>query len=140
MQWILVLLLSLAFSPLAQSFSLLNLSQPSISKFVESSTPSAFYPSSPQFARTTALQACRPNAKKDKAQRNKDNMRRFQLKRGFSRRKVLKKEQASEERLRESEFAAKCFVTRAGLRNDEFITASLGGKDPFSFLDTPPAE
>ena len=42
-------------------------------------------------ATSTALDACRVNAKKEKRKRNRENMRKFQQKRGTSRRKIMKK-------------------------------------------------
>lgn len=53
------------------------------------------------------------NAKKEKIKRNRENMRKFSSpgKRGTSRRKVLKKAQASEARQKENEFISKCFIT-----------------------------
>jgi len=48
----------------------------------------------------------------------------------------MKKEQATMERQREAEFAAKCFKHSKGLENDANIIACAGpnGKDPFSML------
>ena len=53
------------------------------------------------------------NAKKEKIKRNRENMRKFSTpgKRGMSRRKILKKAQASEARQKENEFITKCFIT-----------------------------
>ena len=61
----------------------------------------------------TSLFACRVNAKKEKRQRNRENMRKFSTpgKRGMSRRKILKKAQSSKARQEENEFIAKCFIT-----------------------------
>jgi hypothetical protein len=61
----------------------------------------------------TALFGCRVNAKKEKIKRNRENMRKFSTpgKRGMSRRKILKKAQASEARQKENEFITKCFIT-----------------------------
>jgi len=66
-------------------------------------------------ASPTALFGCRVNAKKEKIKRNRENMRKFSTpgKRGMSRRKVLKKAQASEARQKENEFISKCFITGA---------------------------
>ena len=60
---------------------------------------------------STELFSCRVNAKKEKIKRNRENMRKFSSpgKRGTSRRKVLKKAQASEARQKENEFISKCF-------------------------------
>ena len=62
---------------------------------------------------STSLYGCRVNAKKEKIKRNRENMRKFSSpgKRGTSRRKVLKKAQASEARQKENEFISKCFIT-----------------------------
>jgi len=72
-------------------------------------------------ASSTALFGCRVNAKKEKIKRNRENMRKFSTpgKRGMSRRKVLKKAQASEARQKENEFISKCFIT--GADTDEEI-------------------
>ena len=53
------------------------------------------------------------NAKKQKIKRNRENMRKFSTpgRRGTSRRKILKKAQASKARQEENEFIAKCFIT-----------------------------
>ena len=61
---------------------------------------------------STALEACRVNAKKEKIKRNRENMRKFQTggRRGTSRRKTLKKIQSSTARAEEAEFIAKCFI------------------------------
>merc|ERR1712071_140094 len=59
---------------------------------------------------TTSLDACRVNAKKEKRLRNRDNMRKFQ-KRGGSRKRIIKKQLASQERQIENEFIIKCFMT-----------------------------
>merc|ERR1719324_2050358 len=63
----------------------------------------------------TALFGCRLNAKKEKIKRNRENMRKFSSpgKRGTSRRKILKKAQASEQRQKEAEFINMCFITGA---------------------------
>jgi hypothetical protein len=65
-----------------------------------------------QLASTTELFACRVNAKKEKIKRNRENMRKFATpgKKGISRRKTLKKAQASKARQEENEFIAKCFI------------------------------
>ena len=62
---------------------------------------------------SSALFSCRTNAKKEKIKRNRDNMRKFKTggKRGISRRKLMKKGQASKARAEEAEFIAKCFIT-----------------------------
>uniref|UniRef100_A0A7S2A5Y1 BZIP domain-containing protein n=1 Tax=Trieres chinensis TaxID=1514140 RepID=A0A7S2A5Y1_TRICV len=60
---------------------------------------------------TTELEACRANAKKEKRQRNRENMRKFQRKRGTSRKKAMKKIQSNEARQKEAEFLAKCFTS-----------------------------
>ena len=59
------------------------------------------------------LFSCRTNAKKEKIKRNRENMRKFKTggRRGVSRRKLLKKGQASKARQEEAEFIAKCFTT-----------------------------
>ena len=64
-------------------------------------------------APSTALFASRTNAKKEKIKRNRDNMRKFKTggRRGLSRRKLLKKAQASKARQEEAEFIAQCFIT-----------------------------
>jgi len=64
---------------------------------------------------STSLFGCRVNAKKQKIKRNRENMRKFSSpgKRGTSRRKVLKKAQAGEQRQRENEFINQCFITGA---------------------------
>jgi len=61
---------------------------------------------------STALEACRVNAKKEKIKRNRENMRKFQTggRRGQSRRKTLKKIASSSARAEEAEFIAKCFI------------------------------
>jgi hypothetical protein len=53
------------------------------------------------------------NAKKEKIKRNRENMRKFSSpgRRGMSRRKILKKAQASKARQLENEFIAKCYLT-----------------------------
>ncbi|GMH53377.1 hypothetical protein TrLO_g165 [Triparma laevis f. longispina] len=58
---------------------------------------------------TTSLPASRVNAKKEKRQRNKDNMRKFQRKRGSSRRRLMKKVASNAQRQGEMEFVAKLF-------------------------------
>ena len=59
------------------------------------------------------LESCRRNAKKEKIKRNRENMRKFKTggRKGLSRRKLLKKAQASKARQTEAEFIAKCFIT-----------------------------
>lgn len=71
------------------------------------------FPSSATLSSSTCLFGCRVNAKKEKIKRNRENMRKFSSpgKRGTSRRKVLKKAQASEARQKENEFISKCFIT-----------------------------
>jgi hypothetical protein len=63
-------------------------------------------------ASSTSLDACRSNAKKEKIKRNRENMRKFRTggKKGLTKRKLLKKAQASKARQSESEFIAKCFI------------------------------
>jgi hypothetical protein len=53
------------------------------------------------------------NAKKEKIKRNRENMRKFSSpgRKGTTRRKTLKKIQASNARQVENEFIAKCFIT-----------------------------
>merc|ERR1719390_554672 len=78
------------------------------------STTEAFAPIAPApVAVSSSLFGCRVNAKKEKIKRNRENMRKFSSpgKRGTSRRKVLKKAQASEARQKENEFISKCFIT-----------------------------
>ena len=67
------------------------------------------------FGTTTALEACRVNAKKEKIKRNRENMRKFKTggRRGTSRRKLIKKTLSSKARQSENEFIAKCFITMA---------------------------
>mmetsp|Transcript_129370 Transcript_129370/g.182401 ORF Transcript_129370/g.182401 Transcript_129370/m.182401 type:complete len:104 (-) Transcript_129370:93-404(-) len=67
----------------------------------------------PAVATSTSLEACRVNAKKEKRQRNRENMRKFSTpgRRGMSRRKILKKSLAAKARQEENEFIAKCFTT-----------------------------
>jgi hypothetical protein len=62
---------------------------------------------------STFLFASRTNAKKEKIKRNRENMRKFSTpgRRGTSRRKILKRAQASKARQEENEFIAKCFIT-----------------------------
>lgn len=67
---------------------------------------------------STSLDSCRTNAKKEKRLRNRDNMRKFQ-RRGGSRKRVIKKELASQERQKENEFIAKCFVTTDPINIEE---------------------
>jgi len=59
---------------------------------------------------TTELQGCRVNAKKEKRQRNRENMRKFQ-RRGLSKRKTMKKAFSAQARQAENEFLAKCFTS-----------------------------
>jgi hypothetical protein len=63
-------------------------------------------------ATVTSLDACRMNAKKEKLKRNRENMRKFKKggRKGLSRRKLLKKAQASKARQEEAEFISKCFT------------------------------
>jgi len=63
---------------------------------------------------STELLACRVNAKKEKRQRNRDNMRKFQKKRGSSRRKLMKKLASNAATDRENEFVSKLFMTMPG--------------------------
>mmetsp|Transcript_36 Transcript_36/g.88 ORF Transcript_36/g.88 Transcript_36/m.88 type:complete len:108 (+) Transcript_36:123-446(+) len=76
-------------------------------------------PRSAVVASSTSLFGCRVNAKKEKIKRNRENMRKFSSpgKRGTSRRKILKKAQASDARQKENEFIMKCFIT--GSDSDE---------------------
>uniref|UniRef100_A0A7S1URQ5 Uncharacterized protein n=1 Tax=Grammatophora oceanica TaxID=210454 RepID=A0A7S1URQ5_9STRA len=70
---------------------------------------------------TTALEACRRNTKKEKAKRNQQNMRKFQVgtgRRGMTRRKLLKKQQASDMRALEQEYIMKAFTTMAAPNTD----------------------
>mmetsp|Transcript_14433 Transcript_14433/g.21207 ORF Transcript_14433/g.21207 Transcript_14433/m.21207 type:complete len:102 (-) Transcript_14433:136-441(-) len=60
---------------------------------------------------STELEACRVNAKKEKRQRNRENMRKFQKRGKTSRKKMMRKVASSEMRQLESEFIAKCFTT-----------------------------
>lgn len=67
----------------------------------------------PRFAKvSTALDACRVNAKKEKIKRNRENMRKFSSpgRKGTSRRKTLKKIQSGIARAEEAEFISKCFI------------------------------
>jgi hypothetical protein len=61
-------------------------------------------------SRGAPLFACRYNAKKEKRLRNRENMRKFQLKRGTSRRKLVKKQASVQEQQREMDFMAKVFA------------------------------
>ncbi|GMH70286.1 hypothetical protein TrVE_jg14202 [Triparma verrucosa] len=75
-------------------------------------TPSSSFVSSPVPLRShssTFLSASRVNAKKEKRLRNKDNMRKFQRKRGSSRRRLMKKVASNAARQGEMEFVAKLF-------------------------------
>mmetsp|Transcript_13234 Transcript_13234/g.29161 ORF Transcript_13234/g.29161 Transcript_13234/m.29161 type:complete len:119 (-) Transcript_13234:399-755(-) len=75
----------------------------------------AFSPLATSGARqSTELSACRINAKKEKRQRNRDNMRKFQKKRGSSRRKMMKKLASNAATDKENEFVGKLFMTMAG--------------------------
>ncbi|GFH50917.1 hypothetical protein CTEN210_07393 [Chaetoceros tenuissimus] len=47
---------------------------------------------------TTSLEACRTNAKKEKRQRNRENMRKFQKRGKISRKKMMRKVASSEAR------------------------------------------
>eukprot|EP00979_Chaetoceros_neogracilis_P008541 scaffold1904_cov280-Chaetoceros_neogracile.AAC.3 len=60
---------------------------------------------------TTSLEACRVNAKKEKRQRNRENMRKFQKRGKTSRKKMMRKVASSDMRQQENEFIAKCFTT-----------------------------
>jgi len=51
------------------------------------------------------------NAKKEKYQRNRENMRRFQRRGKMSRKKMIQKIASAEARQLENEFVSKCFVT-----------------------------
>lgn len=61
---------------------------------------------------STALEASRMSAKKEKLKRNRENMRKFKKggRKGLSRRKMLRKAQASKARQEEAEFINKCFT------------------------------
>lgn len=70
----------------------------------------------------TNLEACRTNAKKEKIQRNRENMRKFKTgggKKGLTRRKLLKKAQSSKARQDEAEFIAKCYITTPASVGDD---------------------
>ena len=89
---------------------------PSRPRFVRTSqgfSPASLFRPAAASATSTSLDACRVNAKKEKRQRNRENMRKFSTpgKRGMSRRKILKKSLASKARQEENEFIAKCFLT-----------------------------
>merc|ERR1719343_60031 len=74
--------------------------------------PVAFSPRTSIEKSITSLDACRVNAKKEKRKRNRENMRKFSTGgKGASRRKIMKKAQAANERVKENEFIAKCFIT-----------------------------
>ena len=77
--------------------------------------PRAFFVK-PALVPSTTLFACRTNAKKEKRQRNRENMRKFATpgRKGLSKRKLLKKAQAAKARQSEAEFIAKCFITDQG--------------------------
>lgn len=60
---------------------------------------------------STSLSACRINAKKEKRQRNRENMRKFQKRGKTSRKKMMRKVASSEMRQLENEFIAKCFTS-----------------------------
>mmetsp|Transcript_118809 Transcript_118809/g.177589 ORF Transcript_118809/g.177589 Transcript_118809/m.177589 type:complete len:105 (+) Transcript_118809:145-459(+) len=77
---------------------------------VEGFAPAFFRPAA---ATSTSLFSCRTNAKREKRQRNRENMRKYATpgRRGMSRRKILKKAQSSKARQEENEFIAKCFIT-----------------------------
>jgi hypothetical protein len=70
-------------------------------------------PTLPSSASVSPLMASRVNAKKEKIKRNRDNMRKFKSvgRKGTSRRKMLKKAQASKARQTEAEFIAQCYIT-----------------------------
>lgn len=74
---------------------------------------SAFAPAPTFGVRTasTSLFACRVNAKKEKRQRNRENMRKFQQRGKTSRKKMMRKVASSEQRQLENEFVAKCFTS-----------------------------
>eukprot|EP00630_Chrysocystis_fragilis_P002005 CAMPEP_0197394144 /NCGR_PEP_ID=MMETSP1165-20131217/4716_1 /TAXON_ID=284809 /ORGANISM="Chrysocystis fragilis, Strain CCMP3189" /LENGTH=121 /DNA_ID=CAMNT_0042919829 /DNA_START=143 /DNA_END=508 /DNA_ORIENTATION=+ len=93
------------------------------------STAAAFVPSLPRslaptttstFDRAPALDACRRNTKKEKRQRNLENMRKFKrapgpvtlgrAKKVLSRKKMTLKAQAAKEKEREAAFMARLFV------------------------------
>ena len=62
-------------------------------------------------ASTTELEACRVNAKKEKRQRNRENMRKFQKRGKTSRKKMMRKVASGEMRQLENEFIVKCFTS-----------------------------
>lgn len=94
----------------------LNSPQPIRSPLSDFSLAQAFAPSI-SFVRptvvcsTTELEACRVNAKKEKRQRNRENMRKFSKKGKTSRKKMMRKAQSTIARQLENEFLAKCFLT-----------------------------
>mmetsp|Transcript_21497 Transcript_21497/g.44238 ORF Transcript_21497/g.44238 Transcript_21497/m.44238 type:complete len:110 (-) Transcript_21497:2199-2528(-) len=76
----------------------------------------AFAPSVSFLARSavssaTELEACRVNAKKEKRQRNRENMRKFSKRGRTSRKKMMRKVASQQARQEENEFLAKCFLT-----------------------------
>merc|ERR1712085_106264 len=79
----------------------------------EAFSVTAVFPKSAVLSSSSSLFGCRVNAKKEKIKRHRENMRKFSSpgKRGTSRRKVLKKAQASDARQKENEFITKCFIT-----------------------------
>ncbi|GKY96979.1 hypothetical protein MPSEU_000656800 [Mayamaea pseudoterrestris] len=87
-----------------------------------------FMPSAPSTTSTT-LEASRMNAKKEKLKRNRENMRKFKKggRKGLSRRKMLRKAQASKARQEESEFITKCFT---------IVTAPTTREDSSDMLDS----
>ena len=80
-------------------------------------------------ATSTALEASRMNAKKEKLKRNRENMRKFKKggRKGLSRRKMLRKAQASKARQEESEFITKCFT---------LVTSPTSREDSADMLDS----
>eukprot|EP00563_Minutocellus_polymorphus_P009630 CAMPEP_0181020190 /NCGR_PEP_ID=MMETSP1070-20121207/316_1 /TAXON_ID=265543 /ORGANISM="Minutocellus polymorphus, Strain NH13" /LENGTH=130 /DNA_ID=CAMNT_0023096983 /DNA_START=462 /DNA_END=855 /DNA_ORIENTATION=- len=60
---------------------------------------------------STELEACRVNAKKEKRQRNRENMRKFAKRGKTSRKKMMRKVASQQARQEENEFLAKCFMT-----------------------------
>jgi hypothetical protein len=62
--------------------------------------------------------ACRNNAKKSKAKRNQDNMRKFR-KRGVSKKKIVRGKRQVTAREKEAEFMAKIFQYSGGEGSQE---------------------
>ena len=82
-----------------------------------------------------ALEACRRNTKKEKRQRNQENMRKFKRgaapaqrgaggkKKSLSRKKLTLKAQAAKEKGREATFMSKLFLATGGVQQE---TLDLG--------------